>query len=276
MKADLHIHTIYSDGLLSPAQVVRKADERNLKVIAITDHDTIEGIPEALEEAKRSQKLEVIPGIEINTDYKGEDVHILGYYVDYRGDYLKNILENLQHKRTERAKNIAKKLRELGIPIYFDEIRSKALGPSVGRPHVAAVLVEKGFAVSTEDAFIKYLNRGRPAYVPRERLTPFAAVDIIKRSSGIPVLAHPGLIKSQHIVDELIEYGIMGIEVYHKEHTRLQAKHYIKVAKYHGLLLTGGSDCHGKDPLLLGTLDIPEEYAVKLREVKALIDRNDT
>jgi predicted metal-dependent phosphoesterase TrpH len=276
MKADLHIHTTYSDGLLSPVQVVRRADELNLKVIAITDHDTVEGIPEALEEAKKSQKLEVIPGIEINTDYKSEEAHILGYYLDYRGDYLKNVLEGLQFKRIERARNIAKKLKELGIPIYFEEIRSKALGPSIGRPHVAAVLVEKGFAISTEDAFIRYLNRGKPAYVPRERLTPFAAVDIIKKSSGIPVLAHPGLIKSQHIVDELIQYGIMGLEVYHKEHTRLQARHYIKVAKHHGLIMTGGSDCHGKDPLFLGTLDIPAEYAVKLKEFKALIDRNDT
>jgi predicted metal-dependent phosphoesterase TrpH len=271
MKIDLHIHTTYSDGLLTPAQVVQKARQLNLRFIAITDHDTTEGIPEALEEAKKNNNLEVIPGIEINTDYKNEEVHILGYYVDYSGNYLKKALEHMQSSRLKRAKLITEKLNLLGLNINLEEVMNKASCPSIGRPHIAAALVEKGFSESLQDAFDKYLNRGRPAYVPRERLTPFEAVDLVLNSSGIPILAHPGLIKNQNIIGELIQYGIKGLEVYHKEHSRLQTKHYINVAKHHSLLMTGGSDCHGREPLLLGTLDIPVEFVLKLKRKKGLI-----
>ncbi|WP_422448737.1 PHP domain-containing protein [Thermoanaerobacterium sp. DL9XJH110] len=268
MKVDLHIHTVFSDGLLTPGQVVNEAHRLNLKAIAITDHDTTDGIPEAVEQAKKFPAMEVIPGIEINSYYNDEEVHILGYYIDYKGSYLKGVLQNLQAKRVKRAMTIVEKLKEMDINVSFENVRKKARGPSIGRPHIAAVLVENGYADSIEDAFEKYLNPGRPAYVPREKLTPFDAVDIIKKAEGIPVLAHPGLLEKKEIIDQLVEYGIMGVEAYHKDHSKQQTDYFIKFASSRGLTITGGSDSHGECPLLLGTVDASFECVRELKKLK--------
>lgn len=268
MKIDLHIHTTFSDGKLTPAEVVRKSRALGLKAIAITDHDTVDGIPWAIDEAKKYKDIEVVPGIEINTYYDGQEIHILGYYIDYDTTELKNILLNLLQKRLARAVRIAEKLKKLGIDISFDEINEKATGPSLGRPHIAQILIEKGYAESMEEAFEKFLNPGRPAFVPRYKLTPFNAIDIIKKSKGIPVLAHPGLLYKTQIIKELVDYGIMGIEVYHKDHTSAQVKSLIDFATRKKLLMTGGSDSHGESPLLLGTLDVPWEFLPKLKHQK--------
>jgi hypothetical protein len=269
LKVDLHIHTTFSDGRFTPAEVVKKSHVIGLKAIAITDHDTVEGIPQAMEEARKYNDIEVIPGLEINTYYNGQEVHILGYFIEYNKPDLKKILTDLLQKRIERAKKMTEKLKQLGIDISFEEIKARATGPSLGRPHVARVLIDKGYAKCIEDAFEKFLNPGRPAYVPRHKLTPFNAVDIIKQSKGIPVLAHPGLLCEKHIIHELIDYGIMGIEVYHKDHTIEQVKYYMNFASDRGLLMTGGSDSHGETPLLLGTLDIPWEFVLKLKQEKS-------
>lgn len=268
MKVDLHIHTTFSDGRLTPSEVVKISHERGLKFIAITDHDTVDGIPEALDEERKLGSPEVIPGIEINTNYHDDEVHILGYFIDYEKSYLKQLLGELLKKRIERTRRIAEKLNQIGINISFEEIKLKAPGPAIGRPHVAMALIEKGYTCSIEDAFERYLNPGRPAYVERHKLSPFDAIDIIKKSDGIPVLAHPGLLHDKKIIDELIKGGIMGIEVYHKDHDKSLVAHYMKLAKENNLLMTGGSDSHGETPLLLGTLNIPVEFALKLKKRK--------
>lgn len=268
MNIDLHVHTTFSDGLLTPEQIIAMAFKLNLKAIAITDHDTFNGISPALNEAKKYTELEVIPGIELSTDWADEDVHILGYYLDYNDMNLRTTLFNFQQKRRKRVERIIAKLKNMGVDICIDDVCAKSQGSSLGRPHIALALIEKGYANSVQEAFENYLNRGKPAYVPREKLTPFNAINVIKKNKGIPVLAHPGLLKNCHTINELIEYGIMGIEVIHKDHNQAQTAYYTKLALDNNLLLTGGSDSHGENPLLLGSLDIPFEYFIKLKEAK--------
>ncbi|ADL07964.1 PHP domain-containing protein [Thermosediminibacter oceani] len=268
MKVDLHLHTTFSDGTLTPEQVVDKAFSLNLRAIAITDHDTVDGIVPAVERAKKYPMLEVIPGIEINT-YYGEEVHILGYYIDYLGNTLKSTLSALQEERINRIKKIIEKLQQLGIEISFEEVQAKASGSSIGRPHVARVLIDKKIVSSVDEAFALYLDQGKPAYVPRQKLTPYFAVDLIKKCGGIAVIAHPGVLKKQEIVKSLINYGIQGIEVYHKEHDDERVKYYKKIAMKYGLLMTGGSDCHGV-PLLMGSRPVPYEYVVELKRFKKI------
>lgn len=267
MSIDLHIHTTCSDGLLTPEQVVRKAVQLNLNAIAITDHDTTDGITRALQEAK-STNIEVIPGIEINTNYNGHEIHILGYYLDYQGNYINDILKDLQQKRVNRAKKIVYKLKNLGFDISYDEIRTIALGPSVGRPHIAQMMINKHYVNTIKEAFEKYLGESAPAYVPRTKLTPFEAIDIIKNAKGIPVLAHPGLLEEHSIIKELIDYGIMGLEAYHTKHDDVTTQNVINIAKEKDLLITGGSDSHGEEPLLLGALPIPNKILFELKKYK--------
>jgi predicted metal-dependent phosphoesterase TrpH len=271
MKVDLHLHTTCSDGLFTPQQLVKKAYELNLKAIAITDHDTVDGILPAIIEANRYKDLEVIPGIELSTHCNGQEVHILGYYIDYENFHLKEQLLDLQQNRIKRLEKILTKLNDIDIQIKYDDVYKYSRGTSVGRPHVALALVEKGYVSSIKEAFDKFLAKGRPAYVPRKKLTPIDAIKLIKECRGIPVLAHPGLLEDDSIISELITNGIMGIEVIHKDHTKDDTAYYTKLALENNLLLTGGSDSHGEEPLLLGTLDIPFKYAARLKDTAKVI-----
>ncbi|MCG0276059.1 MAG: PHP domain-containing protein [Thermosediminibacteraceae bacterium] len=267
MKVDLHLHTTFSDGSLTPEQVVDTANSLNLRAIAITDHDTVDGIVPAIERAKIYRNFEVVPGIEINSFYCEEEVHILGYYIDYWSTTLRSALKVMQKERIERVKKIIEKLQKLGVEITFEEVEAKASGLSIGRPHIAMALIEKKIVSSVEEAFQLYLGPGKPAYVPREKLSPYHAVDLIKKSGGITVLAHPGMLKNQVIVKSLIDYGVHGIEVYHKEHDEEKVKYFKNLAKKYGLLMTGGSDCHGK-PLIMGSQPVPYKYVVQLKHFK--------
>ncbi|MGB9840749.1 PHP domain-containing protein [Thermovenabulum sp.] len=267
MKVDLHIHTNFSDGKLTPEEIVDKAIEFKLKAIAITDHDTVDGIKFAMDKARFYPFLEVVPGIEINTDFEEEEIHILGYYIDYQKPFLQEKLRELQKKRENRIQDMVEKLNKLNIDIKIEEVEKEAEGPSIGRPHVARVLVKKGYVSSVEEAFSLFLDRGKPAYVPRYKLSPEEAIELIKKSGGIPVLAHPGLIKSNEIIIKIIFKGIQGIEVYHKEHNEEAVRFFMELARKHNLLMTGGSDCHG-DPLILGSLPVPYDFLIKLKEYK--------
>lgn len=270
MKVDFHVHTTFSDGLLTPEQVVKKAFTLNLQAIAITDHDTVDGILPAIIESKKHAGFEVIPGIELSTHWQNQEVHILGYYINYEDLNFKRHLLGLQQNRKERLEKMLTKLNDIGIHINIKDVYKKSHGSSLGRPHIALVLIEKGYVSSIQEAFEKYLGKGKPAYVPRKKLTPFNAINIIKKSNGIPVLAHPGLLENQSIIPELIINGIMGIEVIHKDHSQADTAYYTKLALENNLLVTGGSDSHGENPLLLGTLNVPLEYLNKLKEAKML------
>lgn len=266
ISADLHIHSTYSDGKLSPEQIVIKASKLNLSAISITDHDTIDGILPAISMAKKLGDIEIIPGVEISTDYQENEIHILGYFIDYDSNYLKNVLNILQTKRELRIKKIVKKLNDIGIFITLKDVNKISKGPSIGRPHIAEALKRKNYAKTITEAFDLYLGQNGKAYVPREKLSPFDAIKIIKKSKGIPILAHPGHLRKIEIINKLVKHGLAGLEVYHKDHNNKQSLFYSQFAKKSELLITGGSDCHGTKPILIGKYGIDKATLYKLKE----------
>ncbi len=247
---DLHLHTTASDGVLSPSGIVHYAKGKGLKAIAITDHDTIDGNEEAMDEGKKVG-LEVIPGVEISARFDLGSMHILGFFIDIRNRALRERLSLLQETRAKRNPQMVQRLRELGVEISYDEVRDASGGGQVGRPHFAQVLLQKGYVHTVQEAFDRYLGKGALAYVDKFRFDPKEAMGLIREARGIPVLAHPFTlhIPSPHTLEallaELIQLGLMGIEVYYPEHTGNQISLYKALAEKHGLLITGGSDYHG-------------------------------
>ncbi|NLV16506.1 MAG: PHP domain-containing protein [Syntrophomonadaceae bacterium] len=247
MGYDLHVHTTASDGIVSPIGVVRRAIDLKLEGIAVTDHDTVAGISPATEYINNEGlELDLIPGIELSIDFEQEEVHILGYFIDYRNPKLLEKLILFQEARTQRAVKIVEKLNQMGLKVDYDRVREMAIGGLIGRPHIAQVLVEKGYASTIKEAFRKYIGRGSPAYYPRYKLLPGESIKLIKECGGISVLAHPGHIKNQRIVGEMIDLGINGIEVFYPDHSEQQTSYFRKLSQEKGLLITGGSDYHGE------------------------------
>ncbi|MGB9887422.1 MAG: PHP domain-containing protein [Moorellales bacterium] len=244
MNCDLHVHTRASDGALTPEEVIRRAREAGLEAVAVTDHDTTAGLEEALEAGRRLGVL-VVPGIEISTEWQEEEVHLLGYWLDFRQNWLQERLTRRREGRLRRAEKIVRRLGELGLDVSWQRVLDLAGGAAVGRPHIALALVEKGYAPSLEEAFRRYLNRGAPAYIPRTPLSPAEAVAIIRRAGGAPVLAHPGLLKKREMLSELLELDLAGLEVYYPAHDASTVAWLEKVAQQRQLIGTGGSDFHG-------------------------------
>ncbi len=245
MNIDLHTHTTASDGTVEPERLIELAVERGISVLAITDHDTISGITRARLHGG-ARRIEIVPGIELNTERRNVEVHILGYYIDIENKTLSVLLEKLRNDRVERVHDILKKLRRLDIHIEYDEVMKYARGESVGRPHVARVLVEKNYVGEFQEAFERFLRPGGMAYVPRPHFLPEEAVEIIASSNGIPVLAHPGLIQvDERAVDYLKGCGLEGLEVFYPFHTGIQIEYYKDMALRKKLYITGGSDFHG-------------------------------
>ncbi len=268
MPADLHIHSNFSDGLLSPEEIVRKARDAGLTVIAITDHDTVDGIGPAIAEGEKIG-VKVIPGIEFTTDTKDNEIHVLGYYIDYKAQWLRQLLQKIREDRKNRIYKIVDKLKELGVDINAQEVLALAENGSAGRPHVARMLIQKGIVKNIPEAFNKYLVRGAPAYVPHFRLSPVEAVQTIVKAGGIPVYAHPAVSNSDEIIPELMAKGLAGIEVYYGKNSDAQVKHYRALAEKYGLLMTGGSDFHGfgtgRD-VSLGDVNLPDDRILELEE----------
>lgn len=266
---DLHLHTTASDGNFTPEEVVTKAKQLGFKAIAISDHDTVAGIKAAIKKAKEID-LEIVPGIEINTDYAGTEVHVLGYYIDYEDKVLLNKLAELKEARYFRAQKIVEKLNNLGVEIDFSEVLDLAEGEVVGRSHIAQIILEKGYVQEWSQVFAEYIGHDAPAYVEREKLAVKGAIELIKEAGGIPVIAHPGLINDDDLLYEFIEWGVLGLEVYHTEHDKEEEEKYLAFANENDLLVTGGSDCHGprrKSGVLLGQIKVP--YS-KLEKIKAV------
>ena len=249
-RADLHVHTRASDGDLSPGEIVRLAGKRELLAVAITDHDTTIGALEGLQ-AGSELNVNVIPGIEISAVYNPGTLHMLGYFGRFPSD-LEDDLERIQKGRLVRFPKIIERLNSLGLDVSIEDVSRIAGDAQIGRPHIAKALINKGYVKDFDDAFEKYLGKGKPAYVEKEKLTWEEAIALIKRHSGISVLAHPFTLELKgrdlkNLVFSMKEAGLSGIEVYYPEHTPEQIKLYKAIALKEGLILTGGSDFHTPD-----------------------------
>lgn len=246
MKADLHLHTTASDGRLRPREVVELAREKGLAVIAITDHDTTAGIQEAIA-AGRDLGIKVIPGVEISTDLAGEEVHILGYGLNHTDSALNQVFKRLRKAREERAKGIFLRLNQLGFHLTWDEIMNQVGdADSFGRPHFARAMMARGYVASVAEAFDRFLNKGRPAWVERYKLSPREAIDVIHHSGGVAFLAHPGIYqRGREMSLALLQEGLDGLEVFHSDHSPEQNREFFDLAQQFGAYISGGSDCHG-------------------------------
>jgi len=242
---DLHAHTTASDGTLAPRELVREAARRGVRVLAVTDHDSTEGLREALEEAAHCQPLQIVPGIEINCDVDAGEIHILGYYMDYEVPWFQEFGREQREERRARVSRMAARLTALGMPIDPAEVFALVKEGSAGRPHVAQVMVRRGYVKSVREAFDRYLGTGKPGHVPRKKLSPEDAVRLLRRADGVPVLAHPGLAGKDELIPALVEAGLMGIECYYTEHSAAQTAGYLQLCRDLGLIATGGSDFHG-------------------------------
>ncbi len=266
---DLHTHSTASDGTFSPKELVRLAKATGLFALALTDHDTVDGLREAEEEA-RVQGLNFVPGVEISVKFDGPGhCHILGYFVDKNSGILNETLAVLKDARKRRNETMVKKLRDLGVEITLEELEKVAGGGEIGRPHVARLLVEKGVVKSVEEAFERFLKKGAAAYVPKARLSPQEAFHAIKKAGGLCVLAHPVHLKLSpkelaNYISSLKSLGLDGIEAYYTDHSPEFTQLCLELAKRHGLLVTGGSDFHGHNkPHIklgkgLGNLSVPD------------------
>ena len=268
MRVDLHIHTTASDGKLTPAQVVEAVAGLGLEVIAITDHDSVDGIASALEAARAFPKLTVIPGVEINTDIPGDEVHILGYFVDCANQELLDTLERMRNSRQRRALKMVQKLARLGVHIEWPRVLELAGGGAVGRPHVAQAMLERGYIASLQEAFARYIGRNGPAYAERERLTPAQATALVMKAGGLPVLAHPAsLDRLNDVLIRLKGAGLVGLEAYYDGYSPEVTRSLVELARKHGLITCGGSDFHGLEGGVgvgLGSVEVPFEAAQQL------------
>jgi predicted metal-dependent phosphoesterase TrpH len=247
---DLHIHSTASDGSLSPLEIIKIAKKAGLRAIAITDHDTLEGSAEAIG-YQPSHDIEVLSGLEVSTVFDAGTMHILGYLVDLQDASLRQALEIVQESRANRNLKIIQKLQELGLDIGHDEVMQVAGGGQVGRPHIAQVLVDKRIVRNVEEAFVRFLRKGSPAYEDRYRFQSAEAIQTILTAGGAPVLAHPASLghlsdsELDKVVDDLRRLGLKGVETYYPGHGRARTVQYERLAKRHGLVATGGTDFHG-------------------------------
>ncbi|MCL6472489.1 MAG: PHP domain-containing protein [Firmicutes bacterium] len=267
MPVDLHLHTTASDGSLSPGEVVEIAASLNLKTIAISDHDTVGGIDEALAYAIKLG-IEVIPAVELSSKYNSRDVHILGYFIDYKDTKLLDYFTYLRQARIERAKVIIDCLRNLGLNITFEDVLKIAEQASIGRPHIARALLAKNYVPDVREAFNKYLKHGAPCFREKFVYPTDKAISLVHEAGGIAVFAHPGLAKIDEYIPELIKMGLNGLEAYHAEHTADQIEHYLRLAKEYGLIVTGGSDDHGPvstHGLRIGSISVPDAVVDTLK-----------
>jgi len=265
-RADLHIHTKYSDGSLSPKDVVRVASEKGVCCISITDHDSVFGIDEAMS-AGNAYNVEIIPGVEISAEESGSQMHILGYCINYRDPRLLDFLAKIRQDRIARLYKMVELLKNRGMEIDVKDLMKFAGDVSISRLHIAKYMHKKGFISNWRDAFKKYIGDNKPCYVSSFRYTSKEVIDIIKISGGISVIAHPGINSIDNILPRLISEGLEGIEVFHSEHSDKTAKAYEGLAREHNLIVTGGSDCHGdlKGEFLLGKTTISYAYVEALK-----------
>jgi predicted metal-dependent phosphoesterase TrpH len=272
-RVDLHIHSTTSDGKLHPSEVVRLARQLGVATLALTDHDTTDGVLEA-QQAGREVGVEVIAGIEINSEGEHGDAHILGYLIDPAEPQLQEQLLAIRDARVGRARGMLKKLAALGMPLEWKRIMAMAGdASSIARPHVARAMVEAGYVATVQEAFDKYIRNDGPAYVNRLRMTMTETIGYIHGASGVAVMAHPAESKLVHLIPPLVEAGLDGVEVYYPRHTPEQQAELLALAAKYNLIVTGGSDFHALDDAKhgqLGCMDVPPDVVEKLKSRKAV------
>ena len=256
---DLHTHTTRSDGTFTPTDLAREVRAKGLSAFALTDHDCVDGIEEACKEAD-GVGVELIPGVEISAEFEKGIMHVLGYFIDWRHTHFLEKLKVLQEGRKERNPQIVRKLRDLGMEITYEEVVAASGGGQVGRPHFARVLMQKGYVTSIQEAFDKYLKKGAPAFLEKERFSPEEAIALIHEAGGVAVLAHPGTLSMTRLelpplFESLSDAGLDGVEVYYSLHSEADVAFYLPLLKRLHLLPTGGSDFHGanKPDIMVGS-----------------------
>jgi predicted metal-dependent phosphoesterase TrpH len=271
--ADLHLHTFFSDGTFTPEELVQRASGLGFAAIALTDHDTVEGCDRAAA-ACAAVNMEFIAGTELTAEHADTEVHILAYFVDTRNQMLLTRIAEFQSVRQNRIREMVAALNKLGIPLQAESVFALANCKSPGRPHVARAMVKEKLIGNLDEAFERYLKKGRPAWVPKTKMSALESVELIHQAGGLAVMAHPGLNRTDEIIPALVDAGLDGIECFHTKHSTVMAERYLEIAEKYHLLVTGGSDCHGfsKVKPLIGTVKLPYDHVEKLKAAKRLAD----
>lgn len=270
--ADLHVHTFYSDSTFSPEEAMARAQEKGLAAIAICDHDSVEGIGPC-ENLSGKFGVEVVPGIEMTAEMADAEIHLLGYFLDWKAPWFVKRLKEIQGSRINRIYVIVEKLNQAGIDVKAEDIFRMAGKGTVGRLHVAQAIMKTGKVRGFKEIFDKYIGFQKPCYAPYVKFSPKEAIEAILKAGGVPVIAHPGLMGNDDYIPELVDHGLRGIEVYHSDHKKAARMHYEEMARRYDLLVTGGSDCHGmgKGRVLMGEVRVPYMLVEKLKEEAEII-----
>lgn len=265
--ADLHLHTNFSDGTFTPEELVLQAQNVGLSCIALTDHDSVEGCVRAAA-AAAAVNMEFIPGAELTAEYDDIELHVLGYFLDIHNEKLLSEISRFQAGRQQRIHQMVARINELGVPLQVESVFALANCQSPGRPHVARAMIKAGLVRNLDEAFDRFLKKGRPAWVPKSKISALDAIELVHQAGGLAVMAHPGLNRTDEIIPALVEFGMDGIECFHTKHSTTMSERYLEIADKYNLLITGGSDCHGfsKNKPLIGTVKLPYSHIEKMKE----------
>lgn len=271
--ADLHLHTQFSDGTFTPEELVLRAQKAGLACIALTDHDSVEGCGRVAV-ACAAVKMEFISGSELTAEHKDTEVHVLGYFLDTENQTLLERINKFQAVRQSRISEMCAALNKLGIPLKAESVFALASCKSPGRPHVARAMVKEKLIKNLDEAFERFLKKGRPAWVPKTKMSALESIELIHQAGGLAVMAHPGLNRTDDIIPDLVDAGMDGIECFHTKHSTVMSERYLEIAEKYHLLVTGGSDCHGfsKKAPLIGTVKLPYEHVERMRAAKENAD----
>lgn len=266
MFADLHLHTRYSDGTYTPEELAAQAKRLGFTAIALTDHDTVEGCA-ATARLCEAEGIEFLPGTELTAEQNGHEIHMLGYLMDLQHPKLLAEIGRFQAVRQNRIHEMVSHLNRLGVPLRAESVFALANCQSPGRPHVARALVQARLVGNLDEAFERFLKKGRPAWVPKFKMSAADAIGLLHEAGGVAVMAHPGLNRTDDVIPALVAAGMDGIECFHTKHSTATSEHYLEIADQYKLLVTGGSDCHGmsKGAPVMGTVKLPYEHVEKLK-----------
>jgi 3',5'-nucleoside bisphosphate phosphatase len=267
--ADLHLHTNFSDGTFTPEELVLHGQKAGLACIAVTDHDSVEAC-ERVAASCAAVNMEFVPGTELTAEQDDTELHVLGYFLDTNNQKLLAEIARFQIVRQNRIHEMVARINEMGVPLKAESVFALANCKSPGRPHVARAMAKEGLVRNLDEAFERFLKKGRPAWVPKSKISALDAIQLVHQAGGLAVMAHPGLNRTDNIIPGLVDAGLDGIECFHTKHSTAMSERYLEIADKHHLLVTGGSDCHGfsKGKPLIGTVRLPYDHVSKMRDRK--------